>query len=133
MMQLVQVIVCVAAVLTLIIVQVWWAALIIIVFSTPMFWLSMQAGKKNYQAGRDADITAPASLYQSISGVFQKLAEGKCAVIVTHRLGSAKLAHKIVVMDSGEITDIGTHEELISRSGKYADMWKAQAVWYQRE
>jgi ATP-binding cassette subfamily B protein len=64
---------------------------------------------------------------------FQKLAEGKCAVIVTHRLGSAKLAHKIVVMDSGEITDIGTHEELISRSGKYADMWSAQAVWYQRE
>jgi ATP-binding cassette subfamily B protein len=54
-MQFIQVIVCVAAVLTLIIVQVWWAALIIIVFSTPMFWLSMQAGKKNYQAGRDAE------------------------------------------------------------------------------
>jgi len=64
---------------------------------------------------------------------FQKLAEGKCAVIVTHRLGSAKLAHRIVVMENGEITDIGTHDELLSRKGKYADMWSAQAKWYERE
>ncbi|MCL2628343.1 MAG: ABC transporter ATP-binding protein/permease [Oscillospiraceae bacterium] len=64
---------------------------------------------------------------------FQKLAEGKCAVIVTHRLGSAKLAHKIVVMENGEIVDIGTHEQLLSRKGKYADMWNAQSVWYERE
>jgi len=64
---------------------------------------------------------------------FQKLAEGKCALIVTHRLGSAKLAHRIVVMDSGEIIDIGTHDELLLREGKYADLWKAQAVWYERE
>ena len=54
-MQFLQIIVCVAAVLILIITQVWWAALIIIAFSTPMFWLSMRAGKKNYQAGREAE------------------------------------------------------------------------------
>jgi len=63
---------------------------------------------------------------------FQKLAEEKCAVIVTHRLGSAKLAHRIVVMDNGEIVDTGTHDELLSRKGKYADMWKAQSIWYER-
>jgi ATP-binding cassette subfamily B protein len=64
---------------------------------------------------------------------FQRLAEGKCAVVVTHRLGSAKLANRIIVMDSGRIVDTGTHEELVSRRGKYADMWKAQAQWYERE
>ena len=72
---------------------------------------------------------------------FQRLAEGKCAVVVTHRLGSAKLAHRlgsaklahrVVVMDAGEIVDIGTHEELLSRPGKYNDMWAAQAQWYER-
>jgi ATP-binding cassette subfamily B protein len=63
---------------------------------------------------------------------FQKLAEGKCAVIVTHRLGSAKLAHRIIVMDAGKIIDAGTHDELLSRPGKYADMWAAQAQWYER-
>lgn len=54
-MQFMQIIVCVASVLILIITQVWWAALIIIAFSAPMFWLSVCAGKKNYQAGRDAE------------------------------------------------------------------------------
>jgi len=63
---------------------------------------------------------------------FQKLAEGKSAVIVTHRLGSAKLANRIIVMDAGEIIDTGTHDELLSREGKYADMWSAQAQWYVR-
>ena len=63
---------------------------------------------------------------------FQQLAEGKCAVVVTHRLGSAKLAHRVVVMDAGEIVDVGTHNELLSRPGKYSDMWAAQAQWYDR-
>ena len=55
LMQFVQIIVCIASVLILIVTQVWWAALIIIAFSTPMIWLSLRAGKKNYQAGRDAE------------------------------------------------------------------------------
>lgn len=63
---------------------------------------------------------------------FQHLASGKCAVVVTHRLGSAKLAHRIVVMDGGRIIDTGTHNELVARPGKYADMWIAQAKWYER-
>jgi ATP-binding cassette subfamily B protein len=64
---------------------------------------------------------------------FQRLAKDKCAVVVTHRLGSAKLAHRIIVMDSGLIIDTGTHEEMLSRPGKYADMWAAQAKWYERD
>ena len=64
---------------------------------------------------------------------FEQLAAGKCAVVVTHRLGSAKLAHRIVVMDGGRIVDIGTHEELLTRPGKYANMWKAQTQWYERK
>lgn len=63
---------------------------------------------------------------------FEQLAKGKCAMVVTHRLGSAKLAHRIVVMDGGQIVDIGTHEELMSHPGKYATMWEAQAQWYER-
>ena len=63
---------------------------------------------------------------------FARLAEGKCALVVTHRIGSARLADRIIVMDSGEIVDVGTHEELISRPGQYARMWEAQAQWYER-
>ena len=54
-LEFVQIIVSVSSVLILILTQVWWAALVIMAFSVPMFWLSMWAGKKNYQAGRDAE------------------------------------------------------------------------------
>ncbi|MCL2350692.1 MAG: ABC transporter ATP-binding protein/permease [Defluviitaleaceae bacterium] len=68
---------------------------------------------------------------ERIYNQFKRLSKDKCAIVVTHRLGSAKLADRIVVMDDGQIADIGTHDELIGRKGKYADMWGAQAVWYE--
>ena len=53
--QFAQILVSIASVFVLIASQVWWAALTILVFSVPMFVLSMRAGKKNYQAERDAE------------------------------------------------------------------------------
>jgi ATP-binding cassette subfamily B protein len=67
---------------------------------------------------------------QRVYNLFRELAKNKCAVIITHRLGSVKLANRIAVMDAGEIVDTGTHEELLKRGGKYAQMWEAQAFWY---
>ncbi len=64
---------------------------------------------------------------------FQKMAENKCAIVVTHRLGSARLADRIIVMDKGQIVDMGTHEELLERPGKYADMYAEQVKWYERD
>lgn len=62
---------------------------------------------------------------------FKQIVRNKCSIIVTHRLGSVKLADRIAVMNNGEIEDIGTHDELLLRKGKYVDMWKAQASWYE--
>ena len=53
--QFAQIIVSMASVFVLIVSQVWWAALIISLFSVPLFVLSVKAGKKNYQAERDAE------------------------------------------------------------------------------
>lgn len=61
---------------------------------------------------------------------FSDLARGKTAVLVTHRLGSTRIADRIVVMDRGRIVELGTHEELMRRGGKYAAMFNAQAKWY---
>ncbi len=64
---------------------------------------------------------------------FKSIVEGRCAVIVTHRLGSTKLADRIIVMDNGSIVEAGTHDQLLMHKGKYAEMWKAQAAWYADE
>ncbi len=52
---LINILVRVASVFILIMSQVWWAAIVIMIFSVPMFWLSLRSGKKYYQAGRDAE------------------------------------------------------------------------------
>ena len=100
-------------------------------------WQRVAIARGLYRANEFIVLDEPTSAIDPIEETqiytqFQRLAEGKCTVIVTHRLGSAKLAHRVVVMDAGEIVDIGTHDELLSRPGKYADMWTAQAQWYER-
>lgn len=61
---------------------------------------------------------------------FAEISRGKTSIIVTHRLGSAKIADRIIVMDKGKIVEIGTHDELMKAKGKYAEMFNAQAQWY---
>ncbi len=61
---------------------------------------------------------------------FAELAWDKTAVIVTHRMGSARIADRIIVMKDGVIDDIGDHETLMARGGEYARMVNAQAEWY---
>jgi len=64
---------------------------------------------------------------------FAEMSKGKTSIIVTHRLGSAKIANRIIVMDNGKISEIGTHEELMEKKGKYAQMYEAQSKWYAEE
>ena len=62
---------------------------------------------------------------------FARISEDKTAVIITHRLGSARIADRIIVLDNGRIAETGTHEELIAAQGLYCKMYMAQAKWYQ--
>ena len=61
---------------------------------------------------------------------FTKNTRDKSAVIVTRRLGSVKLAARILVMKDGEAVQTGTHEELIAREGEYKRLYEAQEQWY---
>lgn len=64
---------------------------------------------------------------------FANMTRDKTAIIVTHRLGSAKIADRIVVMSKAEIVEIGTHESLMENKGVYAMMFNVQQHWYQEE
>lgn len=68
------------------------------------------------------------------SRIYQKfidISKGKTAIIVTHRLGSARIADRIVVMAGGKIVETGTHDELITKNNLYSKMYNAQAEWYE--
>ena len=57
----------------------------------------------------------------------------KSVVYISHRLSSAVIADRIYLLENGEIVESGTHAELLSLDGKYADMWKKQSEQYQKE
>lgn len=61
---------------------------------------------------------------------FAEISRDKTAIIVTHRLGSVKLANRIMVMKEGRLVEQGTHEELISHNGEYARLYQSQEQWY---
>ena len=64
---------------------------------------------------------------------FVEISKGKTAIIVTHRMGSTKIADRVVVMDKGKIVEIGSHDELIRKQGLYAEMYDTQSEWYENE
>ena len=67
---------------------------------------------------------------EEIFGQFSRLSEGKISIFVSHRLSSAVTAGKIVVLDDGELVEVGTHEELMARGGKYYKLFSTQAHRY---
>lgn len=62
---------------------------------------------------------------------FARIAKDKTAVIVTHRLGSVRLADRIFVLRQGEIVQIGTHDELVNVEGEYKRLFDSQKQWYE--
>jgi len=62
---------------------------------------------------------------------FSNLTKGKSAVLISHRFSTARLADRILVLDKGQLLEIGTHEELLAQNGRYAELFNLQAKGYQ--
>ncbi|MBE6563168.1 MAG: ABC transporter ATP-binding protein [Ruminococcaceae bacterium] len=67
---------------------------------------------------------------QEIFTQFEKLREGKTTIFVSHRLSSATTASKIIVIEHGELVEMGTHRELMDKKGKYYELFSTQAKRY---
>jgi ATP-binding cassette subfamily B protein len=72
------------------------------------------------------DAKAEYTIFQN----FRKLAEGRTAILISHRFSTVRMADRIYVLKEGRIIEGGTHEELVSVGGTYARLFEMQAQHY---
>jgi ATP-binding cassette, subfamily B, bacterial MsbA len=63
---------------------------------------------------------------RSIQTALEELMKGRTTLVIAHRLSTVEHADKIIVMDDGKIIEIGNHEELLTRDGHYAKLYRMQ-------
>jgi len=63
---------------------------------------------------------------QLIQHAIDTLIEGRTSIVIAHRLSTIRKADKIIVLDRGEIKEMGTHEQLLSNNGHYAKLYNMQ-------
>ena len=61
---------------------------------------------------------------------FAELTTGKTALFISHRFSTVRMADRVVVLENGKISEDGSHEQLASLGGHYAEMFEMQAVHY---
>ena len=87
---------------------------------------------------RDAELLVldePTSALDALAEVevyrqFLELSSDKSVLLISHRLGSARLADRVVFLSDGEIVEQGTHDELVQAGGAYSELFAMQAEWY---
>lgn len=62
--------------------------------------------------------------------LFERVSKSKTTIFITHRLGAARVADEILLLENGIIAERGCHHDLIKNNGIYAEMFQAQRMWY---
>jgi ATP-binding cassette, subfamily B, bacterial len=65
-----------------------------------------------------------------VYGLIREMASNCTTIVISHRLGMARFADRVVVLNNGSIIEEGSHEELMFQAGKYSDMFNKQMSQY---
>ena len=68
--------------------------------------------------------------FMEVPARLDKIAGDKSTIFISHRLSTCRFCDEIIVMDKGEIVQRGNHDDLVTKSGKYRELWLAQARHY---
>jgi ATP-binding cassette, subfamily B, bacterial len=107
---------------------------------------SLSAGERQLIALARAELVDPAILLLDeatsnldlagearVAAAMRRLSAERTTIVIAHRLQTARTADRIVLLDAGKIAEVGTHEELLAKGGRYAAMWRAfEALGEQR-
>ncbi|WP_205771881.1 ABC transporter ATP-binding protein [Mucilaginibacter terrenus] len=61
---------------------------------------------------------------------FAELTKGRMAVLISHRFSTVRMADRILVLQQGQIAEVGNHQELLAKGGRYAELFNLQAAGY---
>lgn len=75
------------------------------------------------------DPVAESEMYQQ----YDKMAAGKSAVYISHRLASTRFCDRIILIENAGIAEEGTHGELLAKGGRYADLYGIQSRYYRQD
>ena len=73
----------------------------------------------------------PISEYNLNRTLFE-LSKGRTVIFISHRLSTTRMAERIYMMEQGRLIEEGTHEELLEKGGRYAEMFEKQAEKYRQ-
>jgi len=99
-------------------------------------WQKLAIARAFYQASPLLILDEPTSAIDAeaeyeIFNNLEKAYKNKTLILVSHRFSTVRNANKIFVIESGEITERGSHKQLLELNGKYAHMFNVQAKGYQ--
>lgn len=98
-------------------------------------WQRLAIARAGYRNATILALDEPTAALDPLAEVdifkrFAHLSNNRTTMLISHRLGMARLADRIIVIEHGKITEDGSHTQLLNNSRHYAELWEMQSRWY---